>query len=226
MSHSKEFSDEVLEQIRTLIQGSDILNRLINKDKKNTTSTMNLKVPWIIKNSIEWSRVQIKVAAASSKTTRGVAACAILCDEIAFWNLEESMKETDAKIMKAVRPSMKQFGALALLIKLSSPGIKQGVLYGEYKQSQEGTLPDTYAVFKAPSWVMSPSDVLPEAELLEEWRLDPDGFDTEYRGNFSDSLSNFILPQYIDMAVLKGVTVLPPEATDTKYKAAIDAALH
>lgn len=224
MSHSKEFSDEVLEQIRTLIQGSDILNRLINKDKKNTTSTMNLKVPWIVNKAIEWSRVQIKVAAASSKTTRGVAACAILCDEIAFWNLEESMKETDAKIMKAVRPSMKQFGALAMLIKLSSPGIKQGVLYGEFKQRKDGTLPGSYAVFKAPSWVMSPDDVLPENELVEEWKLDPDGFDTEYRGNFSDSMSNFILPQYIDMAVLKGVSVLAPEAVDTKYKAAIDAA--
>lgn len=225
MSHSKEFSDEVLEQIRTLIQGSDILSKLINKDKKNTNSTMNLKVPWIVNSAIVWSRVQIKVAAASSKTTRGVAACAILCDEIAFWNLEEGMKETDAKIMKAVRPSMKQFGEHGMLIKLSSPGIKQGVLHAEYKQRKEGTLPGTYAIFKAPSWVMSPDDVLPANELIEEWKLDPDGFDTEYRGNFSDSISNFILPQYVDMAILKGVSILPPEAGDAvKYKAAIDAA--
>lgn len=224
MSHSREFSDEVLELIRTLIQGSDVLRKLINADKKNTASTMNLKVPWVVDGAIQYSRVQIKVSAASSKTTRGVAACAVLCDEIAFWNLDENMKETDSKIMKAIRPAMKQFGALAMLVKLSSPGIKQGILYGEYKMSQEGTLPDSYAVFRAPSWVMTPDDVLPVNELVEEWKLDPDGFDTEYRSNFADSLSNFILPEYIDMAVLKGITVLTAEAADTKYKAAIDAA--
>lgn len=224
MSHSTEFSDEVLEIIRSLIEASDILTRLINKDKKNTASTMNLKVPWIVDGKIVNSRVQIKVAAASSKTTRGVAACAILCDEIAFWNLDEKMKETDTKIMKAVRPSMKQFGKFAMLIKLSSPGIKQGVLHSEYKQGQEGTLPESYAIFKAPTWLMSPREVMPESELLEEYKLDEASFDQEYRGNFADSLSNFIRPDFIEMAVLKGVTFQPPEAEPVKYEAAIDAA--
>lgn len=223
MSHSREFSDEVLEVIRTLIESSDILNRLINKDKKNTTSAMNLKVPWIINGTqIQYSRVQIKVAAASSKTTRGVAACAILCDEIAFWNLDENMKETDAKIMKAVRPAMKQFGHHAMLIKLSSPGIKQGVLYAEYKQGQEKNLPESYAVFKAPTWMMN--GIIPEEELREEFKLDSDGFDTEYRSNFADSLSNFISPEFLDGCVMKGVQFLAPEGSGVKYSAAIDAA--
>lgn len=225
MSHSREFSDEVLEIIRTLIESSHILSALINKDKKNTSSTMNLKVPWIINgNQIQYSRVQIKVAAASSKTTRGVAACAILCDEIAFWNLDENMKETDEKIMKAVRPAMKQFREYGMLIKLSSPGIKQGVLYKEYKKGLEGELPPTYAIFKAPSWVMTPDDVVPSDEFKEEYDLDPDSFDQEYRGNFADSLSFFITPEYIDMSVLKGVQYQSPEGGAIKYTAAIDAA--
>lgn len=225
MSHSREFSDEVLEIIRTLIESSHVLSALVNKDKKNTASTMNLKVPWIVNGSqIQYSRVQIKVAAASSKTTRGVAACAILCDEIAFWNLDESMKETDAKIMKAVRPAMKQFREFAMLIKLSSPGIKQGVLYGEYKKDRAGELPPTYAVFKAPSWLMTPDDVVPSEEFVEEYNLDPDSFDQEYRGNFADSLSFFITPEYIDMSILKTVQFQAPEGDATKYTAAIDAA--
>ncbi len=224
MSHSREFSDEVLEVIRTLIESSDILSALVNKQKKNTSSTMNLKIPWIVSGKIEYSRVQIKVAAASSKTTRGVAACAILCDEIGFWGLDETMKESDFKIIKAVRPSMKQFRDLAMLIKLSSPAIRQGILYDEYKKSRAGELPESYAIFKAPSWVISPPDVVPDSEFIEEYELDPDGFDTEYRSNFTDSLSNFIVPEYIDMAVLKGVTFLPPEPDGGKYKAAIDSA--
>lgn len=225
MSHSREFSDEVLEIIRTLIESSHILSALINKDKKNTSSTMNLKVPWILGGkTIQYSRVQIKVAAASSKTTRGVAACAILCDEIAFWNLDESMKETDAKIMKAVRPAMKQFREFGMLIKLSSPGIKQGVLYNEYKKGRAGELPDTYAVFKAPSWVMTPEDVVPSEEFVEEYELDPDSFDQEYRGNFADSLSFFITPEYIDMSIVKNVEFMSPEGGAQKFTAAIDAA--
>jgi len=224
MSHSREFSDEILDVIKSLVENSPILTRLINKKAKQTSSTFNLRVPWIEKNKIIYSRVQIKVGAASSKTTRGVAACTVLLDEIAYFNLDENMKETDVKILKAVRPALKQFGSLAMLIKLSSPGIKQGVLYSEYEMNKKGTLPQSYAVFKAPSWMMN--NILPKEEFYEEEKLDPDGFDTEYRSNFADSLSNFIMPQYIDLAKQNGLKFLPPkdEEKDIKYFASIDAA--
>jgi len=223
MSHSREFSDEVLEVIKGLINDSPILSRLINQDAKQTASAMNLAVPWIVDGLIEYSKVQIKVGAASSKTTRGIAACAILCDEIAYWNLDESMKETDVKIMKAVRPAMKQFGKHAMLIKLSSPGIKQGVLYNEYKMDRDGKLPSSYAVFKAPSWLMNL--FLPKEEFVEEWQLDPDGFDTEYRSNFADSLSNFISSELLELTRQTGISFLTPlDSKEAKYFAAIDAA--
>lgn len=223
MSHSREFSDEVLEVIKSLIENSKVLSRLIDKRAKQTTSILNLRVPWIVNEKIEYSRVQIKVGAASSKTTRGIAACAVLCDEIAYWNLDENMKETDVKIMKAVRPATKQFGRLAMLIKLSSPGIKQGILYNEYNLDRQGKLPKSYAVFKCPSWMMN--NVIAKEEFVEEWILDEDGFDTEYRSNFADSLSNFMSPELVELARQKGIKILPPQETkETKYYAAIDAA--
>lgn len=221
LSHSREFSDELMEVIRSMIEASPILSKLINEDKKNTQSTMNLKVPFIQDRILEYSRVQIRVGASSSKTTRGQAACCVIADEIAFWALEENMKETDEKIMKAVRPAQKQFGSKAMLLKLSSPGPKSGVLYNEYLRWQAGTLPSSYAVFKAPTWAMN--NIIPLKELIEEHQLDPDSFDTEYRSNFVDSLSNFIVSEYIDMAVLKGSSFIAPEEGWT-YKAAIDAA--
>lgn len=223
LSHSRDFSDEVLDLIRTLIEESVVLTRLVDKRRKNTSSTMNLKVPWIVEGKIEYSRVQIKVGAASKKTTRGTAACAVLCDEIAYWNLDENAKETDKDIMKAVRPNMKQFGRKALMIKLSSPGIKQGVLYEEYEKWNDGKLPKNYVVFKAPSWVWN--TILPAEEFEIEWQLDEDGFDTEYRSNFVDSLSNFILPEFVDMAIIRGTKFRTPDKDGkTKYYAAIDAA--
>ncbi len=223
LSHTREFSDEIIELIRSLVEASPILSRLINKKKRNTASTLNLKVPWIVDNKLEHSRVQIKTSAASSKSTRGVAACAVLCDEIAYWNLDENLKETDEKIMKAVRPATKQFGRSALIIKLSSPGIKQGVLYNEYLRWGKGDLPKNYVVFKAPSWVWN--TILPKEEFIIEYELDKDGFDTEYRANFVDSISNFISPEFVDLAVLDTVKFRAPEPEkDIKYFAAIDAA--
>lgn len=224
LSHSKEFSDEILEMLRSFIESSPVLKRLINAKKKNTAGVMNLSVPFVVKDSIVYSRVQIKVGAASSKTTRGIAACAVICDEIAFWNLDENMKETDEKIMRAVRPATKQFGKKAFLIKLSSPGIKQGVLYNEYLKWGKGNLPQSYAVFKAPSWVWN--TILPKEEFIEEWDLDQDGFDSEYRANFVDSMSNFILPEFIDLAIIKGMGFRAPEGKKSQvvYRAAIDAA--
>lgn len=224
LSHSREFSDEVLEIVRTLIEASPILKRLINLKKKNTASTLNLSVPFVTGNKITYSRVQIKVGAASSKTTRGIAACAVICDEIAFWNLDENMKETDEKILRAVRPATKQFGRKSILIKISSPGIKQGTLYSEHQKWLKGTLPQSYAVFKAPSWVWN--TILPKQEFIEEWELDQDGFNTEYRANFVDSLSFFIQPEFVDMAIVKGVQFQPPEPKNSTvvYRAAIDAA--
>lgn len=224
LSHSKEFSDEILEMLRSFIESSPVLKRLINLKKKNTANTMNLSIPFIEDERIEYSRVQIKVGAASSKTTRGIAACAVLCDEISYWNIDENMKETDEKIMRAVRPATKQFGKKAFIIKLSSPGIKQGVLYNEHLKWQKGTLPQSYVVFKAPSWVWN--TILPKEGFIEEWSLDQDGFDSEYRANFVDSLSNFITPEFIDLAVVKHMTFRPPEGKNSRvvYRAAIDAA--
>lgn len=223
LSHSKEFSDEVLEVIKGLVEASPILSALINKRAKQTSSHLNLIVPFIKDGEITYSRVQLKVGAASSKTTRGVAACAVLCDEIAYWNLDENMKETDTKILKAVRPALKQFGEHGMLIKLSSPGIKQGVLYDERERYVKDELPDSYAVFKAPTWMMNPE--IPLKELRDEWKLDPESFDVEYRANFADSLSNFMSPEKIDLSITRGIKYQSPsDDKNVKYFAAIDAA--
>lgn len=226
LSHSKEFSEEIMDLMKNLISSSPILNRLLSKRYKNTATTINLEVPFIQEDgSLEISRVQIKVGAASSKTTRGKATCVALCDEIAFWNLDEDMKETDYKIVKAVSPSLLQFKDKGLLIKLSSPAIKQGVLYDEHKKWEQSELPDNFIVFKAPSWVWN--TILPRRNFIDEWKLDAQSFDSEYRANFVDSVSDFLNAQFIDMCRMRGTNFEPPDQKNKKqvfYTAAIDAA--
>lgn len=225
LSHSKEFSEEVLELIKQFIEDSPVLTRLIDRSKKHTQSTFNLKVPFLEvkdgKKIINYSRVTIKVGAASKRTIRGKAICALLCDEIAFWNLDENAAERDEDILRAARPALMQFGDHGLLIKLSSPGIKQGVLYDEYQRRKE--LPENYMTLKAPSWVWN--NILLAKEFQNEYALDPNGFDCEYRANFVDSISNFILSEFVDLCTMQGVKFLPPEGkADIIYAAALDAA--
>lgn len=227
LSHSVEFSEEVLDILRQMVEESPLLSMLKDSKRKDTQRIFHLKVPFIKKRKdsneeyVSYSRVRVKVGAASKKTTRGSAVCTLLCDEIAFWNLAETAAESDADILRAVRPALLQFGEHGTIIKLSSPGIKQGELYNEWNRKEE--LKNYLIQFKAPSWVWN--TILPAEEFKKEWRIDPDGFDTEYRANFVDSISNFILPEYVDMAVMRNVKFNPPsEDKNTTYSAAIDAA--
>lgn len=222
LSHSVEFSQEILDILKGMVDESPVLTRLKNPKRKDTQSTFHLKIPFIQPGGkIEYSEVAIKVGAASKKTTRGRAVCTLLCDEIAFWNIAENAAESDTDILRAIRPALLQFGEHATTIKLSSPAIKQGVLYEEWERRLD--LKDDVIQFKAPSWVWN--TILPKEEFKKEWRSDPDGFDTEFRANFVDSISNFILPEFVDLCVVKGAKVIPPaEEKNVIYTAAIDAA--
>lgn len=226
MSHTKDFSDEIIDLIRSLIEESPILRRLIDHKKKNTASTINLKVPFYNEDTkrIRYSRVRIRTNAASSKSSRGSACPAILCDEIAFWGSDPNAKETDVEIIRAVRPSMAQFEGFDMMIKLSSPNIKQGVLYETWKKYRAGNSPKNVLVLQSPSWMFN--NRIPKNRFYLDFQDDMENFDREFRANFIDSISTFITPEAIDRATLNGVTFLPPEdkKQGVTYYAAIDAA--
>jgi hypothetical protein len=223
LSHSVDLSEEILDILKQLVENSAILNRLRNRKKKNTTKIFHLRIPFLKEDgkSIEYSHVRVKVGAASKKTTRGSAVCTLLCDEIAYWNLSEEAAEPDHEILRAARMSLLQFREHGTIIKMSSPGIKQGVLYDEWQKRE--ALRGVYIQFKAPSWVWN--TILGVNEFKAEHKLDPDGFDTEIRANFVDSISTFILPEFVDLCTVRGVSFNPPsDDRKTTYSGAIDAA--
>lgn len=222
LSHTVGFSQEVLDIIKSLVDDSPILSRLKDRSAKNTQSEFNLKMPFLKEDgSIEYSRVAIKVGAASKRTTRGRAVCVALCDEIAWWEASTETKETDAQILRALRPALGQFGEHAALFKLSSPLGKNGILYEEWQRRNE--LREDYVQLKTPSWSMNP--IVPDSVFAKDFRDDVDGFDTEYRAIFAESISNFIQPEFVDGCIVKNTQSVPPdEDRKTKYYAAIDAA--
>ncbi len=223
MSHTTVFSDEIIEEVRAMIEESPVLSRLINLKAKNTQSTINLKIPFLNdKGSITYSYVRIRSNAASQKSTRGSACPAIIADEIAFWGSDPNAKETDADIVNAAKPSMLQFEDDAMWIDLSSPNLKQGVLYEKYEKRKEASKKSV--VLKAPSWVFN--NRYRGEDFWEYWKEDKINFDREYRANFTDSVSAFISSHFIDLAVLDNVKFQAPEdkKLGVTYTAAIDAA--
>lgn len=226
LSHSKEFSEELLELIKNLIYSSPILERLLDvtEQKRLRQSVFNLRVPFKDGNTVEYSKVMIRIGAADKRTVRGKAVCVLICDEIAFWNLSEKSVDTDEEILRAARPSLSQFQGKGYIFKLSSPGIKQGTLYNEYSKFEQKTLPNGYVIFKAPTWVWNRG--ISEETYREEFKVDPTGFWVEFGANFADSISNFISPDFVDACVVKGHPQLMPEAErlSVTYHAAIDAA--
>lgn len=221
LSHSIEFSQEIIDILKNMVNESPVLSRLRDPDRKNTHSTFHLKVPHIVDDKIEYSSVAIKVGAASKKTTRGRAVCTLLADECCHWALNDDAAESDTEIFRAVRPALMQFGEHGTIIKLSSPAIKQGTMYEEWEKRLD--YKDDIVQLKAPSWMMN--TILPVEEFYKEFKLDPDGFNTEMRANFVDSISNFIIPEFVDLCVTRGVSFNPPsDDSKTVYSAAIDAA--
>ena len=79
------------------------------------------------------NRVVIEISTASFRTTRGYSFAAVLCDEVAFWQLEEASANPDTEILRALRPGMASIPGSILLL-ASSPYAKKGELYNAYRR--------------------------------------------------------------------------------------------
>ena len=62
------------------------------------------------------NRVVIEISTASFRTTRGYSFAAVLCDEVAFWQLEEASANPDTEILRALRPGMASIPGSILLL--------------------------------------------------------------------------------------------------------------
>ena len=70
------------------------------------------------------NRVQIEIAAASFRSTRGYTYAAVLADEVAFWRSEESLNP-DVEILRALRPGLASIPGAIMLLASSPYGKKR-----------------------------------------------------------------------------------------------------
>ena len=144
------------------------------------------------------TRVTLEVHTASFRRTRGYTILAALCDELCFWQSDESANPDVDIIDGALRPAMATLADDAMLLCASSPYNRRGALFEAYDKwwGQEGKP----LVWQAKTRIMNPS--VPQKIIDEAMERDPARYGANislssgsilrrtFRGNLSKPASN------------------------------------
>ena len=162
--------------------------------------------------------IVIQVAASSFRSIRGPSVVCAILDELAIWHSDESANP-DAEVIRAVRPAMlttRKRGAL--LIGLSSPYAKRGVLWERFRD-HHGNDDSRVLVWRADTATMNP-DVDP-AEIEAAYRDDPTGAPAEYGALFRDDVASFLDAELLEPLTRSSPLELPPR-DGLVYRAFVD----
>lgn len=161
------------------------------------------------------NRVTIEINTSNFRSIRGRTLLAVLLDECAFFRDIETSAANDQEIYRAAVPGLATTGGL--LIAISSPYAKRGLLYDKYKRHY-GKDSDTLVV-KGPTTLFNPTlDPKIIEDALEE---DPEAAKTEWLGEFRAGITSFIDPEVVTACTVPGRIELAP-ATGTRYAAFTD----
>ena len=78
------------------------------------------------------NNIRIEVRPASFRKLRGPTYIAIICDELAFWYVEDGYANPDVEVLAAARPGL--LTTHGPLILASSPYAKRGVLWDTFRK--------------------------------------------------------------------------------------------
>src|SRR6266404_1162372 len=161
-------------------------------------------------------RVRVEVHTASFRALRGyTVACAIL-DEVAFFPSGDSASP-DEEIVTALRPAMATIPG-ALLLGISSPYAKRGVLYEAFT-AHFGKAGAPALVWKADTRSMNPT--VSKATIAMAYLRDSAAADSEYGANFRSDISGFISREVVEARIISGRFELPRVA-GVSYTAFVD----
>ena len=162
------------------------------------------------------NRVQIEIATASFRVTRGYTFAAVLADETAFWRSEDSANP-DVEIFGALRPGLATIPG-SMLLNASSPYRKKGVLYSTFTKhfaQDEGRV----LVWRGTTLEMNPA--LDPQIVQDAYEDDPEAASAEYGAEFRSDLSDFVPRDVINACTAMGVFEIAPRS-GVKYVAFID----
>jgi hypothetical protein len=164
-------------------------------------------------------RVKVATFPCKKAAVRSKGCIAAAMDELGWWRSEDGAYNQDVEVQRAIRSRFRRYPAR--LIKISSPGMEEGVLYDDYQA--RGVSPRRLFVH-APTWVLWPG--IPQETLDKARDDDPEGFARDFGAEFGKIKGGLV---YLPAALVDGCTVtnrpaeLPPQS-GVHYAGMIDAA--
>lgn len=192
----------ILRYIRALLTEVPMLLPLVARDTADGIDLSN--------------RISIVVQTASFRTVRGSTLVAALLDECAFWRSEESANP-DHEILAAVRPGMATIPN-AMLIGLSSPYAKRGVLWDAHRRyfGKDGA---PVLVWQASTRMMNPT--VPQRVIDEATERDPSSAAAEYGAQFRSDIEAFVSIEQVESCTRESPLELPYSESH-RYNAFVD----
>jgi hypothetical protein len=193
----------IMRYVRGLITGVPMLAPLIEGETRESVVLRN--------------RITVEVHTASYRTVRGYSIVAALCDELAYWPIDELASDPDVEVIAALRPAMATIPD-AILLCASSPHARRGALWDAHRRhyGQEG---DPILVWQAATRDMNPS--VPQSYIDQHVADDPTRAAAEYFAKFRSDLESFVLREAVEACISVGVRERPP-ARGVSYAAFCD----
>jgi hypothetical protein len=174
----------IKDYVSGIMTGSPVLRSMVTSDLKETIELRN--------------GVVISIKTASYRTLRGFTVLAAILEEVAFWRSEESANP-DREIMAALRPALATIPE-SLLIGISTPYARSGVLYEQFKKYFGK--PGPSLIWKARTTMMNPT--IDARTIRKEMEEDPQAARSEWLAEFREDIEAFLPLELVESAVVPG----------------------
>lgn len=149
------------------------------------------------------NNVCIAIKTASFRTLRGYTLLAVILEEIAFWRSDESANP-DREILAAVRPALATIPD-SLLIGISTPYSKRGVLFEQFKKHYGK--PGGPLIWKAATEKMNPT--INKKIIERAFEDDPQAAHSEWSAEWRKDIEALIPLELVEAATIPGRYELP-----------------
>jgi len=183
----------VLGYLKGLLHGAPMLAALIEREGSESIELTN--------------NVVIEVHTASWRSVRGYTVVGAVLDEVSVWRSDDGAANVDREILAALRPAMATVPG-ALLVAISSPYARRGVLWEAYRRhyAKAGDV----LVWQASTRTMNPT--VPQSIIDAALEEDEAAARAEYLAEFRRDVESFVAREVVEAATVPGRREVPPQA--------------
>jgi hypothetical protein len=163
------------------------------------------------------NNIDVEVVTSNFRTVRGRAILLAVLDELAFFR-DESSSTPDEELYRAIVPATATLAPNSMIIGISSPYRKSGLLFKKYKNhfGRDGDV----LVIQAATRRLNPT--IPQEIIDRALAEDVASARAEFLAEFRDDIGGWLAVEMIEAAVDRGVTVRPPASLHHSYLAGCD----